>query len=168
MAVKSILAQASPNGDNKSVCVVSSVGGNWVISIKTRDDTWVNKRKSETCEILSKYFYYLAKNAHTSVCFWRAERDVTTVLALGLSRGSYCKQREAILTSSVPSSLEKWPSKHESVSIWKFFSRIKSSACKPKMNTNSDNYIPCFPTDKQEVKNQSTKHLHGLGVCAFH
>ena len=66
---------------------------------------------------------------HTEVSFWRGVRAVTSNLTFGLSRGSYCKQREANLTNSVPSSFEKWLSKHESISNRKFLPRIRSSAC---------------------------------------
>jgi hypothetical protein len=57
-------------------------------------------------------------------------REVTRDFAFGLSRASYCKQREANRTNSVPSSLEKWPSRAESISIRKFLPRIRSSAYK--------------------------------------
>lgn len=69
---------------------------------------------------------------NTSVSFWRAVRAVSSDFAFGLSRGSYCKQRDANRTNSVPSSLEKCPSKQESISIKKFFPRIRSSAWRTK------------------------------------
>lgn len=68
------------------------------------------------------------KRWYTSVSFWREVRDVTNDFGFGRSRGSYCKQRDAKRTNSVPSSLENCPSRQESVSIWRFLSRIKSRA----------------------------------------
>ena len=71
-----------------------------------------------------------SSRVHTSVSFWRDMKEVTRDFAFGLSRASYCKQREAKRTSSVPSSFEKLPSRAESISIRKFLPRIRSSACK--------------------------------------
>lgn len=65
----------------------------------------------------------------TSASFWRDIRAVTRDFAFGLSRASYCKQREAKRTNSVPSSFVKWPSKQESINIGKFLPRMRSSAC---------------------------------------
>lgn len=64
----------------------------------------------------------------TSTSFWRGINAVTNDFVLGRSRGSYCKHREASRTSSVPSSFENCPSKQESVSIWRFLSRMRSRA----------------------------------------
>lgn len=64
----------------------------------------------------------------TSVSFCKGVKADTNDFEFGRSRGSYCKQREAKRTSSVPSSLENCPSKQESVSIWRFLSRIRSRA----------------------------------------
>jgi hypothetical protein len=47
---------------------------------------------------------------------WREVRADSRDLTLGLSRGSYCRQRDAKRTNSVPSEFEKCPSRHESIS----------------------------------------------------
>jgi hypothetical protein len=47
------------------------------------------------------------EEAPTEVSFSRGVRAFTSDLAFGLSRGSYCKQREANRNNSVPSSFEK-------------------------------------------------------------
>jgi hypothetical protein len=91
-------------------------------------------RKSNTIKIPTKWLIHECiawhrNKWHTWVSFRRGVRAVTRDFALGLSRASNCKQREAKRTSSVPSSFEKWPSKQESISIRKFFPRIRSSAC---------------------------------------
>lgn len=63
----------------------------------------------------------------TSVSFWRGVKEATNDFGFGRSRGSDCKHREANRTNSVASS-ESCPSKQESVSIWRFLSRIRSRA----------------------------------------
>lgn len=72
----------------------------------------------------------------TEESLWREVSAESSDLMLGLSRGSYCKQREAKRSSSVPSEFEKWPSRQESMSTWEFFALMRSSAC-----TNADSNI---------------------------
>lgn len=137
-SARSKLEQASPRGDN-NVCFC------WVFSygtpIKTYDGTsykpldWYSicSRSKSTSQNESNFqipqFVVEEEQEHS-------QRD----LKYGLSRGSYCKHCEAECTSSVPSSFDKWPSEHESITIRKFCRVWVQVACRKKIR----NYLRHF------------------------
>ena len=110
---------------------------------------------------INYYSKSLSCMEYTSVSFWSDKRDATRDFAFGLSRASYCKQREAKRTNSVPSSFEKWPSQAESINIKKFLPRIKSSACK-RTKVNAVNIIFLFFIEFGTSMNHLIYTRHGL------
>lgn len=70
-----------------------------------------------------------SKSNNTSDLVWRDSSVATTLLISGRSLGSYCKHREARSTITDASSVEKFPSRCESMKRRIFLPFIMSSAC---------------------------------------
>jgi hypothetical protein len=74
------------------------------------------------------YEKVVAKQNITEASFCRLARADTTAFRFGRSRASYAKHLDANRTISVPSELDTWPSKQESINTEIFLPLIRSRA----------------------------------------
>lgn len=100
----------------------------------------------------------------TSGLFCSGASVATRSLVFGRSLGSYCKHREARSKTTVASSVEKLPSKCESMRRRMFLPRIISRACIQKNRNIITHLSPLISTSnnsqkKKKIHEQSARNL---------